>query len=492
LSMAGGTLAIFIAWSAMRALLDGMSGLLPIMMNIDPTPDWRIFLATMVFAVSGTLMSGLGPALSSARTEVLPELKENAGEMKISRRPRFATRNVLVMGQLALSLTLLTTAGAFIRAAVVAADVDPGFSYDRGIHVNFDTSLASYDEPRAMATYKQVIERVRQAPGVTSAGLATQIPFGEFSSSERVQKAGPVIGRADPSHATQTASAITLGISDDYFPSLGLSLVRGRAFTEAEWSSPGGRHVGIIDQALATHLFGTEDPIGRLVQINSDATEPLQAIEVVGIAPPITHQMEEREPEPHLYLPYAQNFRASAYLHVQTSPGVDEAAMLPALRSLFRGIDMQLPVVTLETGPMLRERNAMLWIVRTGALLFAVFGAIALFMAALGIYGVKAYLVSRRTREIGIRMALGATARDVLSLVMRDGLTLTAAGLVVGLGLSAVAVRGIGGFLFGGGGFDLPIVAAAFLTLAAAGLAATWIPARRATRIAPTTALRSE
>jgi predicted permease len=491
-SVAGAAVATFNAWAAMRALLSDMSGRLPILMNIDPTPDWRIFAATLVFAVAGTLMSGLGPALSSARTDVLPELKENAGELKVSRRPRFATRNLLVMGQLALSLTLLTTAGAFIRAAVVAADVDPGFSFDRGIHVNFDTSLASYDEPRAMATYKQIIERVRQVPGVTSAGLATQMPFGEFNESGRVQKTGPVIGPSDPSHAVQTASAVTIGISADYFDALGLSLVRGRTFTEAEWSATGGHQVGIIDQPLATHLFGAEDPIGRLVQLNPADNEAPEAIEVIGIAPPIKHEMEDDEPGPHLYQPYAQHFRASAYLHLHTEPGIDEAAMLPALRSLFRATDAQLPVVTLETGPMVRERNAMLWIVRTGATLFAVFGAIALFMAALGIYGVKAYLVSRRTREIGIRMALGATTRDVLSLVMRDGLTLIAAGLVVGLGLSAVAVRGIGGFLFGGAGFDVPIVAGAFATLAGAALAASWIPARRAARIAPTTALRSE
>ena len=492
LSFAGGALAIFIAWGAMRALLNGMSGLLPILMNIDPTPDWRIFVATLVFAVAGTLMSGLGPALSSARTDVLPELKEHAGEMTVSRRPRFATRNLLVMGQLALSLTLLTTAGAFIRAAVVAADVDPGFSFDRGIHVNFDTSLAGYDDPRAMATYKQVIERVRQVPGVTSTGLATQIPFGEFNESGRVQKAGPVINPSDPSYAVQTTSAVTIGITSDYFDALGLSLLRGRTFTEAEWSSTGGHQVGIIDQALATHLFGADDPIGRLVQLNQGGNEEPKVIEVVGIAPPIKHQMEDDEPGAHLYQPYAQHFRASAYLHVHTSEGVDEAAMLPGLRGLFRGIDAQLPVVTLETGPMVRERNAMLWIVRTGAMLFAVFGAIALFMAALGIYGVKAYLVSRRTREIGIRMALGATTRDVLSLVMRDGLTLTAVGLFIGLGLSAVAVRGIGGFLFGGGAFDAPIVGGAFATLVADALLASWVPARRATKIEPTTALRAE
>jgi putative ABC transport system permease protein len=155
-------------------------------------------------------------------------------------------------------------------------------------------------------------------------------------------------------------------------------------------------------------------------------------------------------------------------------------------------VDAQLPEITLETTPMFRERNPMLFIVRAGATLFATFGAVALFMAALGIYGVKAYLVSRRTREFGIRMALGATSRDVVSLVMNDGLVLTGSGLLLGLGLSALVVRAIGGLLFGGGGFDLPIVGAAFVTLALAAIAATWVPARRATRIAPALALRSE
>jgi len=491
LAAAGGAAALFVSWAAMRALLSGMSGLLPVLVSIDPSPDWRIFVATMAFAVAGTLMSSLGPALASARTSVLPELKENAGELKVTRR-RFATRNLLVMGQLALSLTLLTTAGAFIRAAVVAADVDPGFSFDRGIHANLDASLANLDRTRATEVYGQVIERLQQVPGITHVGLGTQMPFGDIRASARVQKAGPVLSPSDPTYASSTAVAVTMGITPDYFQSLGLSLARGRTFTDAEWRTPGRTPVGIIDQSLATQLFGQEDPIGRTVQTRPNDDGSVEVIEVVGIAPPVRHQMEDKEAGPHLYRPFAQNFRSGVYLHVQTSTGEGEATMLPALRALIRDIDPRLPVVTLETGAMFRERNAMLWVVRTGATLFGVFGAVALFMAALGIYGVKAYLVSRRTREIGIRLALGATSRDVLSLVMRDGLALTTAGLVLGLGLSALAVRGIGGFLFGGGGFDLPIVGAAFITLTLAGVAATWVPARRATRIAPTTALRAE
>ena len=491
LACAGGAVALFVSWAAMRALLSGLSGLLPVLVSIDPTPDWRIFVATLVFAVAGTMMSSLGPALASSRTSVLPELKEQAGELKVSRR-RFATRNVLVMGQLALSLTLLTTAGAFIRAAVVAAEVDPGFSLDRGILANLDASLASYDQTRSTTVYAEVVDRLRQVPGVTHVGFATQMPFGDIREGGRVQKAGPVIKAGDPNHATMTASTVTMGITPDYFQALGLSLVRGRDFTDGEWRAAGGAPVGIIDQALASHLFGLEDPIGRLVQTSPKEDGSVEVIEVVGIAPNVRHQMEDDEPGPHLYRPYAQNFRFGVYLHAQTTNAEGEAAMLPALRALLRDIDPNLPVVKLETGPMFRERNAMLWVIRTGATLFGVFGAVALFLAALGIYGVKAYLVSRRTREIGIRLALGATSRDVVSLVMRDGLSLTAIGLVLGLGLSALAVRAIGGFVYGGGGFDLPIVGAAFAALGLSAIVATWVPARRATKIAPSLALRAE
>jgi predicted permease len=492
LGVVGGAIALVISWWAMGAILGGMSGLVPILMSLDPAPDWRIYAATLTFAVAGTLASSLGPALSGARTNVLPELKEQAGELKVSRRARFSTRNMLVMGQLALSLALLTTAGAFIRSAVIAANVDPGFSFDRGIYANLDASLASYDQTRTTALYGQVLERVKQVPGVTHVAFATQMPFGDIQSSRRVQKTGPVIAPSDPDYATRTASAVTMGVSPDYFKSLGLSLVRGRDFTDMEWRATGGTPVGIIDQALATALFGQEDPIGRRVQTSPNDDGSVEVIEVVGLAPAIQHQMEDDGPGPHLYRPYAQGYSSGVYLHVQTATGSGEAEMLPAMRALLRSIDAQLPVVTLETAPMFRERNPMLWVIRTGATLFAGFGAVALFMAAVGIYGVKSYLVSRRTREIGIRMALGATTRDVVGLVLRDGLWQTVSGLVLGLALSALIVKAIGSLLFGGGGFDLPIVAAAFMTLALAAICATLVPARRATRIAPTTALRAE
>lgn len=489
LSLAGGGLALLIATGAMRALVSGMNGLLPVMLTIETTPDARVFLATLAFAALGTIFSSLGPALAASRADVLPALKEQAGELPILAKSRIPIRHVLVMGQLALSLALLTTAGAFVRGAWVAAGVDPGFSFDRGIHATLDTSLAGFDRPRAHAVYGDVLDRVRRIPSVTHVSLSSLMPFGDVSESSSVQKPGPVRRASDPDYESAVTSATTQSVTQDYFPSLGLGLLRGRDFSVAEVTSAVTPPVAIIDEVLAARVFGTDDPIGRQVQVNRGADLAPELVEVIGIAPAIMHQMNDDGPGAHLYRPHAQRFRSGMTLHVQ-SVAPDEAALLPTIRTALRDVDARLPVVTLETGAMYRERSAMLWIVRTAARVFTIFGIVALVMAALGIYGVKAFLVSRRTREIGIRMALGATARDVTTLVLRDGMATTIAGLVIGLGLSFVAVQGIGSLLFDGGGFDLPIVAAAFLALTAAAAAANLIPARRALRVSPTVALK--
>jgi hypothetical protein len=287
-------------------------------------------------------------------------------------------------------------------------------------------------------------------------------------------------------------TAVTYSISPDFFTALGLRMRRGRDFTEAE-AFRGGPPLAIVDEALARRIFGTDDPIGRQLQINRrDESAPADVVEIVGVAPPILHQMNDPSPGPMLYRPLAQEFRAGVTFHLTTNAASAdaEALMLPGVRQLLRAVDERLPVVTLETRPMFRERNLMLWIVRAGAWVFTAFGMVALAMAALGVYGVKAYLVSRRTREIGIRMALGATTRQVVRLVMSDGIGLTVAGLVIGLALSAIMSPAVGSLLFQGSGFDASVVAAAFGTLLAAASLASWLPARRATRIAPSAAVR--
>jgi ABC-type antimicrobial peptide transport system permease subunit len=196
----------------------------------------------------------------------------------------------------------------------------------------------------------------------------------------------------------------------------------------------------------------------------------------------------------HIYIPSGQDFRSSMHLHVRTAAATAEAeaAMLPAVRRELMALDSSLPILSLETRPMYRDRNFMLWMLGAGANMFLTFGALALFMSVIGVYGVKAYIVARRTREIGIRVALGATGGDVARLVIRDGVVLTAAGILLGVGLSALAGGAIRSMLFGDSRFDAPVVLGAAVVLTAAALLASWLPARRATRIAPTVALRTE
>lgn len=491
LSLAGGALALVLSTVMMRLLNTSVGGRLPIQLALDPVPDLRVFGATLLFAVLATVLFGLGPGLALARTQALPELKEAAGEMPV-RRSRLAARHVLVMGQLALSLALLTAGGLFVRGAQVAAAQDPGFSFERGILAQVDASLAGYERAQASGLYERTADRLRQLPGVTAVGFGSLMPFGEITESKAVQLPGAPLRRSDPTAAANLVDAVASSISPDYFSALGLSLVRGRDFTTSEAFGEAPK-VAIVDQALATRLFGAADAIGRQLQFNprDDAAAP-EVVEIIGIAPPIKHQMTDQAPGPQVYVPLAQDFRMGLTYHLRTAaPSADaEAAMLPVVRQAIRELDDRLPVVTLETRSMFRDRNLMLWVVRAAAWVFTSFGLVALFMAALGIYGVKAYLVSRRTREIGIRMALGASARDVIRLVLADGMVLTLTGLVIGLALSAGIGQAVGSLLFQGAKFDPAVMAAALITLLAAATLANWIPARRATRIAPTRALR--
>ena len=500
LALPGALVALFISWSAMRLLNAAVSGRLPIQMAIDPTPDWRVFAATLAFAVLASVLFGLGPALTLVKSDLVGSLKEQAGEVPVA-RSRFAARHLLVMGQLALSLALLTAGGLFIRGASVAARLDPGFTLDRGIVVQTDTSLANYDKTRGLDIYTRALDRLRELPGVTAAGISSLMPFGEITEANVVQRPGPRVRNLQGTRSTGlgarsdgsvdgAVSAFTYSVSPDFFAAVNLGLLRGRDFTAAE-AFRGGPPVAIVDEALVRQIFGTEDPIGRQLQINR-RNETEELVEIVGIAPPILHQMNDPSPGPQMYRPLAQDFRAGVTIHMTTSAATAEAEalMLPGIRQLLRAVDDRLPVVTLETRPMFRERNLMLWLVRAGAWVFTAFGLVALGMAALGIYGVKAYLVSRRTREIGIRIALGANPRQVVRLVMSDGLGLTLAGLVVGLGFSILMSPAVGSLLFQGSGFDAPVVALAFLTLLAASSLASWLPARRATRIAPSAAVR--
>jgi predicted permease len=467
----------------------------------------RILGATIVFCVVSSLCFGLAPAWRHARADVLPDLRNQTGEIA-GRRSRVATRNVLVMAQLSFSLVTLTAAGIFVRAALESANDDPGFTFERGILANVDPSLAGRDREETLQYYGRALARLRELPGVEAASIGSMMPFGEFTESQAVQKAGAPIRRGDATSSVSIGSggagtveiapglvdALRTSIGADYFRALGVAVTRGREFTRGEELALSAAPVAIIDEPLAAALFGTGNPVGEIVQYSVRNTEEIVQLRVVGVVAPTRHQLLERELRPHLYTPAGQDFRASMYVHLKTSAGTADAetAMLPSIRRALADIDPAVPVLTLETRPTYRDRNLVLWLLRAGANTFVAFGLVALFMSAIGVYGVKSYIVARRTREIGVRIALGATPRRVVRMVLRDGLTLAIVGLAAGTVLSALAAGLIRGLLFGDARIDGVVMTGAGLILAAATIAAGGIPAWRATRIAPTRALRSE
>jgi hypothetical protein len=283
-------------------------------------------------------------------------------------------------------------------------------------------------------------------------------------------------------------------VGHDYFRALGLEVLRGRDFTAAEEQDPQGPRVVLVDEPLAKRLWPGQDPLGQTLQIDLGEGRGVEVAEVVGLVPGVRHQLLDPAPDPHVYVAVGSHYQANLTLHVRASGrGREaEAALLQALRREVQALDTSLPVVELRTLRAHRDASLLLWAAQTGARLFTVFGALALFLAVVGVYGVKSYLVAQRTREFGIRMALGASPRDVRRLVLGEGLRLLGVGLGAGLLLSAAVARALSGMLYEVSAADPATFTVAPLLLGLATLLACELPARRATRVPPMTALRHE
>ena len=489
IALLGAGAGLLLAIWGTRLLTATLVPVLPLVLTFTGAPDLNVLAATLTFAVLSTVLAGLVPAWKVTRPELMADLKEQANQ---SAGRRFWTmRNGLVVGQIALTLALLTAAGLFMRGAVNASDADPGFALD-GILANVSPSLAGYDQTRGRAVMGSMLERVRSMPGVQSASIASLVPFGDIREGRVVQRAGTPPAEAGQKPAGVEGTFTVIGA--DYFDTLRLPVMRGRGFTPAEERSAGGAKVAIIDEPLARQLFGGADPIGERVQLLRENTPTPEPLEIVGVVAGVRSDMFTKTPEPHVYVPYGQSYRGVMNMHVRlASPGqAAELAMIGTLRQELRAVDPAVAVLSLKTLRQHRDGGIALWAVNSGARLFTIFGAVALLLAVIGVYGVKSYVVSRRTREIGVRMALGATPSSVLWLVLREGLTLTGVGVAVGLGLSWALGRLLSGMLYEVGALDPLVFTIAPVVLTAAAMVASYVPARRATRVLPLTALRTE
>ena len=517
LAVLGGVGGLILGLWSSDLLVASMRKLMPLDIVWLTGPNPAILAATFGFCLLGTLMFALGPALKISRSAVVMDLKEHAGEDVVRRRWKFLPRNPLVVVQIAFSLALITAAALFIRGAGKAASVDTGLKPGASYVLEVDASLAGYEPKRAQELYRNLSEKLAALPGVEHASITSIVPFGMFELSRKVQRAGlQVAPDAKPATAAEGLAFDVPwnSVGVDYFSTVGLPVIRGRAFTEAEATEPGPK-VAIIDEVLAKKLWPDGDALGQRIQYanpnapsaqdgggghigsSKDASEEEKqggTIEIVGIVPATRHALFEKEASGGIYLPFARGFQSDVSFFVRfrsLAPG-NEAGTADLLRRSVRDVDPSLPILSLRTFAQHLDSNLDLWLVRAGAALFSIFGGLALGLAVVGLYGVKAYSVARRTREIGIRMALGAQAGAVLRMIMGEGSIMLFSGVAIGLVLAIVTARILSGILYEVGALDPIAFTVAPLVLTIAALIATWLPARRATQVDPAQALRAE
>ena len=504
LALAGGFFGLLLGLWSSDLLVASLGKKLPIDIVWQSGLSTPVLAATFAFCLLGTFAFALGPALKLSKSAVIGDLKEQAGEDAVVRRLKFLPRNPLVVVQIAFSLALLTAAALFIRGAGRAASVDTGLQTSSNYLLEVDASFATYDQTRAQDLYRTLEERLSALPGVERASISSTVPFGMLSLDKSVQRGG-----ANPAPDAKPATAAEglafranlNSIGADYFNTVGLPLLRGRAFNVAEAMHQTSPKVAIIDEVLAQKLWPEGDALGQRIQFTEKdlplakgGEETRAQIEIVGIVPYTRGELFEKDPSGTLYLPFAGGFQSNVFFHLKFAPnaGRDTGATADLIRRTVREVDPTVAVLSLKTFAQHLDGNFELWIVRAGAALFSIFGGLALVLAIVGVYGVKAYSVARRTREIGIRMALGAQRETVQWMLLREGAVMLASGVVLGLLLAAGTGKLISGMLYNVGALDPLAFTIAPVVLAAAALLATWLPARRATRISPMAALRTE
>ncbi len=438
---------------------------------VDLSLNFEVLAFTLGASLVASVLVGLAPALQSSRPELVPALKDGGGAGRGGSR----MRRLLVGAQVALSLVLLVGAALVLKSLANARHLPLGFEPERQLLAGADLDLQGYDKTRGRELFRALEERVDALPGVTAAAWAQRIPltFSDASTSAVAE------GYVTP-EGSNPPSINFNQVGPGYFEALGLPLQAGRGFEPAD--GPEGQRVIVVNRAFADKYWPGADPLGK--RVNTFGGEHV----VVGVAATGKYFSLGEAPKPYMYLPIERYYDGSRVLHVRTAG--DPTPLLEAVRREIQALDPNLPVRDLKL--MKAQLGFVLFPARLAAVVVSVFAVLALLLASVGLYAVIAFWVSQRTPEIGIRMALGARAADVQRLVMRQGLSLTgaglAAGLALGVGLAALATK----VLYGISPGDPRNYLAAAALLAVVALAATLIPARRATRVDPTRALRAQ
>ena len=438
--------------------------------------DGRVILFTIAITLVSGLLFGLAPALQASRADLVPTLKGDITVPVGQRGFRFNLRKALVVLQVALSLFALITAGLFVRSLQKARAVSPGFITENVVLMGFNLGREGYTQAQALQFHRLLLERVRAVPGVQEATIARDRPV-SFGLLRSVFLEGQEPGPGGRGVLVQT-NDIGLG----FFETLGIPVIRGRDFAETD--NEKAPQVVIINEVMARRFWPEQDALGKRFKFFGDPDYR----QVVGIARDVKVTSLTERPRPLVYLPVQQDYAPEVTLHVRAAGNA--TTIVSALRGEIQSLDPNLSVLNVET--MSERVNQSLQGERTQANLYGTIGVLALLLVSVGLYGVMSYLVAQRTREIGIRMALGASRGNVLGLVLKQGATLVSIGVGIGLGLAFIFTRFLASSLFGVTAFDPLTFAATSLVLVLVSLAASFLPARRATKVDPIIALRYE
>ncbi|MCX5643134.1 MAG: ABC transporter permease [Phycisphaerae bacterium] len=492
LALFGGVLALLPAFWGVRILNAWLAtGTLPV--QLATTFDARVLGVTLGFCLIATVLSGLRPALRLSARDVSSDLKESGGGVVRStrRRHQLVPRGLSVVFQIALSVVLVMIATLFTRTALKAAGADPGFGLAGKVVVRMDPLAAGYTHAQAATACAMLAERLRGMPGIQAVGLSTSFPVGDtrHGFSQRVVAYEPG-AEDDPSKSLLAKGPMTFEVNGDYFEAMGIPLLRGRPFRPLD-NTPDAERVVIIDEHLARKLRPDGNAVDCLIQHGWGSE--LELCRVVGIVPSLRALSGDLSNWSHLYEPLRAD-HVPIYIHLRvagTAPQA-ETALVRSIGAQIRKIDSRLPVVSATSLMDQHRQGSTVRQLGVTAKLATMFGTMALFLAGLGLYAVKGHMVASRTPEIGIRMALGATRRDVLVLVLRQGAASTFVGLSIGILLAVVLARVIRSGLYGISPLDPVSIGTTVALLAAVSLLASYLPARRAAKVDPMVALRYE
>ncbi len=479
----GGTLGLLIALWAINFIQASLPPFFsPI--NLNFSLDLFVLKWMLLVTLLTGVIFGLAPALIAVRTDLVSVLKGVAsgqGNLQHSNAVGWNLRNLLVISQVAISITVMVCAGLFLRSLIRLQNVDPGFSAENLISMHIRPGLLGYSAAEGKRFFNELLRRVESQPGVRSASLVSNIPLGINGQQWR----GPIFREGDlPSNEGMPSWANV--IAPKYFETMRTQLVVGRDFTERD--DGGAPRVAIVNQEFARRLYGNEqNALGK--RFHHGPNPPL--IEIVGVAKDGRYQNIYESPRPYFFLPKDQEgYQFRMMLLVNAADGTEPKSVVAGVRREITQLDPRVPVFGVQIGEQ-NLANAY-WEARLAAWLGTAFGVLVLVLATMGLYSVMTYAVSRRTREIGIRIALGAQGRDVLKLVIRQGLILVIAGMVAGLAGSLALTRILSSLLYGISSSDPLTFVGVGALLALVALLACWIPARRATRVDPMIALRHE